>query len=201
MLSLFVLGALFWLPGAAPQENPPGKPVIRSCPDSWNDAVPHGKKGASSGKKKVAPIKSGACIELAFSSLEIQEYLQSYARQQAWIIATDQLNDDSWTFSLEIDKEELLRDTLAESNPKGVEWTGGSVRVHMNALQLPDGLTRATLRASFRGFGRNTDQFAIHKDYWELESSNAFENSVIAALRDHFSQLPAEKLHSTQPSP
>ena len=203
MLSLFLfsaVGSLLALHRPSLQENAPAKPVVRSCPDSWNEA-PHGKKYRPSGKKKNPPKESGACVELASSPLEIQEYLQSFARQERWSITADQLSEDSWTFSLEIDKDELLRDTVDESSPKGIEWTGGTVRVHLSTLQLPDGFARTTVRASFRGFGRNTDQFAMQKEYWELESSNAFENSIASALRNHFSPLPAAKSSTAQPSP
>ena len=183
MLLFFALYLLFLVARPA-RDVPPAKPTVRSCPDSWNDA-PHGKK-TSSNKKKNASAKSGACIELAVSPLDIQEYLQSYSRRENWGITDDQLTLDSWTFSLELVKEELFRDTVAESNPKGVEWTGGSVRVHINTLQLTDGYARTIVRAMFRGHGRATDQFAMQKEYWELDSSNVFETSVVSALRSHF---------------
>jgi hypothetical protein len=191
MLALY-FGALWWLFGLPAQGNPPAKPLVRSCPDSWADAALTSKKKAA-GKKKEVPKESGGCIELAFSPLGLQEYLQSYARKERWIRSADQLTEDSWTFSLEIDKEALLRDTVAESNPKGIEWTHGSIRVHINTLQLTNGYARTTVQCVIRGYGRNTDQFAVQKEYWELESSNAFENSVISALRDHFSETSPDK--------
>lgn len=199
MFLLFLISALISLPCSLAQENSPAKPLVRSCPDSWKYSAPRGKKDGASSKKKQAAVESGVCIELAFSVLDIQEYLQSYARQQRWVITTDQLGEDSWTFSLAIDKDELLRDTTAELNPKGVEWTGGAVRVLINTVPLPDGFSRTTVRASFRGFGNSADQFASHKEYWELESSNVFENSVVSVLRDRFSKPPTEKTSSAQP--
>lgn len=191
MLALY-FGALWLLFGLPAQGNPPAKPLVRSCPDSWTDAALAGKKRAA-GKKKNVRKESGGCIELAFSPLYIQEYLQSYARKERWILSGDQLTEDSWTFSLEIDKEALLRDTAAESSPKGIEWTHGSIRVHINTLQLPDGYARTTVHCVIRGYGRSTDQFAVQKEYWELESSNAFESSVISALRDYFSEASPDK--------
>lgn len=170
-----------------PQDVPPAKPIVRSCPDSWND-IPHGKK-ASPSKKKNAPRRSGACIEIAVSPLDVQEYLQSYSRRQNWGIIDDQLTQDSWMFSLELTKEELLRDTVEESNPKRVQWTSGSVRVHINTVQLPDGFARTTVRAMFRGYGRAADQFAPQKEFWDLESSNAFETGVVSELRSRFANL------------
>jgi hypothetical protein len=183
MLPFFVLYILSWVAQPA-QGVPQAKPIVRSCPDSWDDA-PRGKKTPSN-KKRNASAKSVACIELAVSPLDIQEYLQSYARQENWGITDDQLTQDSWTFSLKLTKEELFRDTAAESSPKGVEWTSGSARVHINTLELTDGYARTTVRAIFRGYGRATDQFAMKKEYWELDSRNAFESGVVSELRSHF---------------
>jgi hypothetical protein len=134
---------------------------------------------------------------LAFSALEIQEYLQSYARTQQWKISESGLTEDSWTFSLELDKDELLRDTMEDSNKKRVEWTGGTVRVHVNTVQLPDGYSRTIVRGSFRGYGRSTDQFAAQKGYWELDSNNNLENSIVSVVRTHFTAVSsAETPHA-----
>jgi hypothetical protein len=142
MLALFLSVALPWFSPSFAQDKPSGKSSVRACPDSWNDGVRRGKKSPPARKKKIAPKQSGACIELAFSPLDIQEYLQSYARQKHWLISDDQLNEDSWTFSLDIDHDELLRDTLPDASQKGVEWKQGAVRVHINTLLLPDGFAR-----------------------------------------------------------
>ena len=200
MLALFLSVALPWFSPSFAQDKPSGKSSVRACPDSWNDGVRRGKKSPPARKKKIAPKQSGACIELAFSPLDIQEYLQSYARQKHWLISDDQLNEDSWTFSLDIDHDELLRDTLPDSSQKGVEWKQGAVRVHINTLLLPDGFARTVIYGSFRGYGRNTDQFAVQREYWDLESNNAFENSLVSMLREHFSQLPAKETPSAPPA-
>jgi hypothetical protein len=34
------------------------------------------------------------------------------------------------------------------------------------------------------------DQFATHQEYWELDSNNNFENSIVAVLRAHFATAP-----------
>jgi hypothetical protein len=41
-------------------------------------------------------------------------------------ITGDQMNKDSWTFSIDLDKDELLRDTTEDSRSKRVEWAGGA---------------------------------------------------------------------------
>lgn len=183
---ILLLGALAWLSTTPAQQNPPSRLLVRPCADSWNDSGPNTKKNRPKSPKDQPAKAAGACIELAFSTLDIQEHLQSYARAQQWKITEDQMAEDSWTFSLELDKEELLRDITEEAKSKRVEWIGGTVRVHVNTAQLPDGYARTIIRANFRGYGRNKDQFAMHQEYWELDSNSNFENSIVTVLRTHF---------------
>jgi len=171
---------------ASAEQSPAYKPVVRPCGESWKDSGANTKKNRSKSPGKETRKEAGACIELAFSTLEIQEYLQSYARTQKWKIIEDRVNEDSWTFSMELDKDQLLRDTTEDSKNKRVEWTEGTVRVHVSTAQMPDGYARTIVRASFRGYGRSVDQFAIQKEYWGLDSNNNFENSIVSALRSHF---------------
>jgi hypothetical protein len=185
-MTFLLFGALAWLSAVSVPQNTEAKPVVRPCADSWSDSTSNARKNRPNSSKKKTHRKTGACIELAFSTLEIQEYLQSYARAQQWRIADDRVDEDSWTFSLELDKDTLLRDTTEDSRNRRIEWTGGTVRVHVNTTQLPDGYTRTIVRASFRGHGRSADQFAIQKEYWQLDSSNNFEDSIVSALRSHF---------------
>lgn len=185
MISL-LFGVLAWFFAVSTPQSTPAKPVVRPCADSWNDSGSNAKKNRPKNLRKETHQKTGACIELAFSTLEIQEYLQSFARTQQWKISDDQVNEDSWIFSMELNKDELLRDTTEDSRNRGVEWTGGIVRVHVNTVPVPDGYSRTIARASFRGYGRSADQFAPQKEYWQLESNNNFENSIVSALRSHF---------------
>jgi hypothetical protein len=192
-----LLSALGWLSTTTAQQSPASKPVVRPCPDSWNNSGWNTKKSRPKSPKKETHQESGACIELAFSTLDIQEYLQSYARAQQWKISVDQLTEDSWMFSLELDKEELLRDITEESKSKRVEWTGGTVRVHVNSTQLPEGYARTIIRANFRGYGRSMDQFAPQREYWELDSNSNLENSIVTILRNHF--MAASSAATAQP--
>jgi hypothetical protein len=184
---IFLLAsALIWLLAAPTQQNPAPKPIVRPCADSWNDSGVNSKKNRPKNSKKEVRPETGACLELAFSALEIQEYLQSHAREEEWKITGDQMTEDSWTFSLEMGREDLLRNTTEDSRKKRVDWDAGTVRAHVNSARLPDGYTRTIIRASFRGYGRNQDQFAMKQEYWELRSNNSFENSLVSALQTHF---------------
>lgn len=189
---IFLLGSTltFFLVTLAQSAAP--KPVIRPCADSWNDSASHARKNRLKNSKRGLRPETGACIELAFPGLEIQEYLRSHVRERQWKITGDQLTADSWTFSLELGGDDLLQDTTEDSKKKRVDWDAGTVRVHVNSARLADGYTRTIIRASFRGYGRNEDQFAMKKEYWELESNNNLENSLVSALQAHFGGVPAE---------
>jgi hypothetical protein len=184
-----LLGALAWLSTTPARQSPAPKLLVRPCADSWNDSGSNTKKNRPKSSRNHPAKEAGACIELAFSALDIQEHLQSYARTQQWKITGDQMTEDSWTFSLELDKEELVRNITEESKNKRVEWTRGTVRVHVSTAQLPDGYARTIIRANFRGYGRNMDQFAMHQEYWEMDSNSNFENSIVTVLRTHFTAV------------
>jgi hypothetical protein len=114
-MTFLLFGALAWLSAVSVPQNTEAKPVVRPCADSWSDSTSNARKNRPNSSKKKTHRKTGACIELAFSTLEIQEYLQSYARAQQWKISDDRVNEDSWTFSVELDKDTLLRDTTEDS--------------------------------------------------------------------------------------
>jgi hypothetical protein len=200
MISL-LFGVLAWFFAVSTPQSTTGKPVVRPCADSWNDSDSNAKKNRPKNLRKETHQKTGACIELAFSTLEIQEYLQSFARTQQWKINDDQVNEDSWIFSMELNKDELMRDTTEDSKNRRVEWTGGIVRVHVNTVPVPDGYSRTIVRASFRGYGRSADQFAPQKEYWQLESNNNFENSIVSALRSHFTATSSAGIQLERLSP
>jgi hypothetical protein len=184
---IFLLfSALTWLLAIPAQRTPASKPVVRPCAEPWKTLERETKKNGSKSPRKETNKEAGACIELAISALETQEYLQSYARTQQWKISGEQITEYTWTFSMEISRDQLLRDTTEDSKNKRVEWTGGTVRVHVDTAQLLDGCSRTIVRASFRGYGRSGDQFATQKEYWELDSNSNLENTIVSALRSHF---------------
>lgn len=191
-MSLLLASAVLALLGVPAQQAPTPRLAVRACADSWNDSGANPKKNKAKNSKKEMHAASGACVELDFSALEIQEFLQAHARDEQWKIGGDQMMEDSWTFSLEMGKEEILRYTTEDSRDSKVEWKAGTARVHVNTAKLADGYTRTIIRASFRGYGRSEDQFAPHKEYWELDSNNNFENSLVSAIKTHFGTATPE---------
>jgi hypothetical protein len=185
-----ILPLLFYLllPGTAalPNQSTGARAVTRACAEGWDSTGPKAKKKLPKHAKQNSQDKGAACIELAFSPLEIQEYLQSYVRSQQWKIGEEHLTEDSWSFSRELGKDELVGFTNKNANLARVTWSGGTALVHISTVQVAEGFARTVIRASFRGYGQNADQFSQQREYWELESSNNLETSIRSALEAHF---------------
>jgi len=171
---------------AVPHQNTGASEVARPCAEGWDSTGPGTKKKPPKHGKGGPQNKAGACIELSFPPLEIQEYLQSYARSQQWKISQEQVTEDSWTITRELSKEELLGATKRNSGMTRVTWKAGVVHLHISTAQVAEGYARTLIRASFRGYGQNADQFALPREYWDLESNNNLETSITSALEAHF---------------
>jgi hypothetical protein len=189
-LRRIMLTLLFYLllpgTGALPNQSTGAGAVTRACAEGWDSTGPKAKKKLPKHAKEDSQDKGAACIELAFSTLEIQEYLQSYVRSQQWKIGEEHLTEDSWSFSRELSKDELLGFTNKNANLARVNWSGGAALVHVSTVQVAEGFARTVIRATFRGYGQNADQFAQQREYWELGSSNSLETSIRSALEAHF---------------
>jgi hypothetical protein len=171
---------------AAPNQSTPPSAAARPCEEGWDSVGAHAKKRRPKKAKGIPQNKTAACIELTVPQLEIQEYLQSYVRSQEWKIGEEHLTEDSWTFSRELSKDELLGATSKDTSTAKVKWTGGVAFVHIGTVQVTDGFARTVIRASFRGYGQNADQFAQQREYRELESNGNLESSISSALQAHF---------------
>ena len=182
----FLFSLLMSASVAVPHQNTGASDVARPCAEGWDSAGPWAKKKPRKRGKEEPQNKPGACIELSFPPLEIQEYLQSYARSQQWKISQEQVTEDSWTITRALSKEELLGATKRNSGMTRVTWTAGVVHLHISTAQVAEGYARTLIRASFRGYGQNADQFALPREYWDLKSNNNLETSITSALQAHF---------------
>ena len=152
---------------------------------SWNTSGPEAKKKRPKNSPRELQDAPG-CIELSASALEIQEYLQSFSRNQHWTVVQEHVTEDSWIFSLALSKDELVGFTKAGSNSEKVQWRSGVTLVQISSAALADGFTRTIVRARFRGYGEAEDKFAAQREYWELESNGTFEASLVSALMARF---------------
>ena len=186
---------------ALPAQTAPATELVRPCAASWNTAPTDPKKKPPSKKaKQERPVDSGVCIELAYPQLDIQEFLQARARKEQWKIFLEHVSEETWSFSIELSKEELLNSTNDSRLNGRVEWTKGIALVTVNTFPLPDGLSRTIIRASFRGYAKAVDQFLVEREYWELESNHNFESTMITALQNYIKTAPPHVQDSPEPT-
>jgi hypothetical protein len=141
------------------------------------------------GKKNLGETGAGtaeACLEVRFTALEIQEYLQAYGREQKWNLIDEHVAEDAWTFTRMLGKDELLRFTKKEATTDGVVWTSGMAFLQVKTTDLADGFVHVEISALFRGYGQNPDRFAPPKESWPLHSNATLENHIISVLETHF---------------
>ena len=170
-------------------QNPLSTGSARPCAAGW-DSVTNQKNKRHHNAGKDAQQTTDACVELASSTLEIQEYLQALARKQQWPITEEHVTEDSWVFSRELSPEEFLKATKKTALVDKVDWTGGSAVIHINTVQLSGGFARTIVQAEFRGYGQSKDQFAMQREYWSLDSNGSLETALTTILADHFASKP-----------
>ena len=124
-----------------------------------------------------------SCLEIAAGTLEVQERLQTIVRENRWNLSEEDTDESSWTFSVQLTKDELVADTKPDSAAEQVQWTGGKASVFVQTADLPDGYTRLTIKSRFDGFGESEDKFAPERALWKLKSNGRLEASLIDALR------------------
>ena len=132
---------------------------------------------------------TNACLEVHSTPLDIQEYLQAYAREEKWNIADERVADDTWTFARILEKKHLLSTTKSNSSNSHVAWTSGKALAKVRTEELEDGFTRVSIAAGFVGYGQDSDRFAPQRQSWPLDSNGTLEAQLISALETHFRTL------------
>jgi hypothetical protein len=182
---------LLTAPLGLPAQDVNATELVRPCAASWKAAPTESKKKLpSKNAKQELPVDPGVCIDLAYPQLDIQEFLQARARKEQWKIFEERVSEDTWSFSIELTKEELLRSTNDSKLGGRVEWTKGIALVTVSTFSLPDGFSRTIIRAGFRGYAKTVDQFLVVREYWELESNHSFETTMITALENYLKAAP-----------
>jgi hypothetical protein len=186
---------------ALPAQNATTTELVRPCAAAWNAAQPDSKKKQPSKKsKQEAPQDSGVCVELAYPQLDIQEFLQARARKEQWKIFEERVTEETWSFSVDLTKEELLKSTNDSRLNGRVEWTKGIALLTVTTFALPDGFSRTIIRAGFRGYAKAVDQFQVEREYWELESNHNFETTMITALETYIKTAPPHEQDKAEPT-
>src|SRR6202171_3770741 len=83
---------------------------VRPCPaDSMNSKSARETKkkgkGAAAGSNEITP----ACTEVQTSALDVQDFFQSFVREQTWRIGEENVAEDAWSFYRYMATDDLLR--------------------------------------------------------------------------------------------
>ena len=177
-----------------PKHSPPAGVDVRPCKIAT--ATAKSRKETSRNKQKniqdTPEAAANACLEVHTTSLDIQEYLQAYAREQKWNIADERVSEDTWTFVRNLESRDLLSATKSDPSNSRVTWTSGKALVKVQTEELEGGFTRVYISAGFVGYGQNADQFAPPRQSWPLDSNGALESQLISALETHFRSLRSD---------
>ena len=186
-LSLLVFFSTFETRGAA--QEPSDKTTasvasVRPCPaDSMNSkpARETKKKGKGAGSNEIPPT----CLEVQTPAMDVQDFFQSFVREQTWRIGEENVAEEAWSFYRYMDKGELLRFSKEGPFAGRVNWKQGKALIQVRTRELEKGFTRVEVTARFRGYGQNVDRFAPPKDSWLLESNGTLEKTLVSALESH----------------
>jgi hypothetical protein len=148
------------------------------------------KKPAHKPKIPLATEPVPTCIEAKGHAIEIQEFLQNQAREQAWRIGENRASEDTWSYVRYLSAEELERfaDTKVLIEP--VEFANGKAAVIVRTSDLVDGYVRVQISAHFQGEGRSTDKISPQPaTLWPLNSKGALEQDLVKALQSGYKPL------------
>lgn len=184
LLAVFVL-----IPPVSAQQSPARDLGVRPCKVPGWEAPGEEKPGKRKNKKaEQAETNPGkACLEVHASSLEVQEHLQAFVREQRWGVGDEDISEDVWSFSMQLSKQQLLSYTKLDATTERVNWRNGKASVFIQTTELNDGYTRTVVRAYFDGFGESKDDiYAMKRDSWKLPSNGSLEATLVGALHAHF---------------
>lgn len=161
----------------------PPNTVTRPCKIVPDTSKPS-KEAKKNGKKRLGNVDG--CLEVRSTTLDVQEYLQAYGREQKWNLSDEHVAEDAWTFTRKLEREELLRYAQNDASTARVNWTSGVTFVQVKTAELEEGFVRVQITARFQGYGQSLDRFAPQKEFWPLISNGSVERQLISALEIHF---------------
>lgn len=187
MLLLFSL----LVASASVSQVPSGEHLTRPCEAIAPERTEPRK--AREGKKKGGTKESlppaPKCVEAQMSALDVQEYFQKFVRLQQWSVKEHQASEETWTFTVLLDKEKLATYAKLFVAPR-IHFRGGKGLVLVRTTEKNDGYTQVFINATFNGFGESDDMLATRRDVWPLQSNGNLESELIHAI-----ELHAQSLH------
>ena len=182
--------------GAAQTQTPPSASAAagssNSRPCSANPVLASSNKAKHGQKTKhpIPPEPAPACLEVKGGGIEVQEFLQSTAREQQWRVGANHASEDTWTFVRYFNPDELSKyaDTNVLSEP--VKFTSGKAAVLVRTSDIENGYVRVQVTAHFQGNGRSTDKvWAQPGDVWPQNSKGALEQEILKSLQTEYQSI------------
>ena len=184
----FLASASFSFLPVSLAQNPERGADLRPCTTGAQESG-DGKKPANPRKKNAAQEKTNsgaACLEVHSSSLDVQEHVQSFVRDQKWHVGDEQIGEAFLSFSMALTKDDLLGYATPDAAAAHVQWRSGKVVVLVKTADLADGFVRIIVGAHFEGFGESDDSFAMQRASWNLASNGKLEALLISGLQAHY---------------
>lgn len=181
------------MPALGTQTSPvPASPTsantpMRACSANPVLAPTASKKNAHKSKHPLPPEALPTCLEVKGEGIEIQEFLQTTAREQTWRIGENHSSEDTWSFVRYFDPEELEKyaDTKVLIEP--VKFSSGKAAVTIRTTDLIDGYSRVQISVHFLGEGKSTDKaWGQPTSQWVLNSKGVQEQELVSALQARY---------------
>jgi len=156
----------------------------RACAANPLLEPPAKNKAARKPKHPLTAEAAPVCIEVKGESIEVQEFLQAFAREQEWRSGEHHASEDTWSFVRYLNVQELEKyaDTKVLLEP--VKFSSGKTAVVVRTLDAGGGYVRVQITARFQGEGQSEDKvMAQPGSIWTLASRGVFEEELVAALK------------------
>jgi hypothetical protein len=144
-------------------------------------------KAASKRKQALPPEPAPACLEVKGEPIEVQEFLQTTAREQAWRIGENRASEDTWAYVRYFGPDELEKyaDTRVLLEP--LKFTSGKAAVTVRTVDIGEGYVRVQISARFQGEGQSTDKVSGQpRSEWTLNSRGVLEQEMATVLRTRY---------------
>jgi hypothetical protein len=148
------------------------------------------KKASQKSKNPLPSDPAPACIEVKGQPIEVQEFLQNTAREQAWRIGENRASEDTWSFVRYLDPQELEKFADTKVLVEPVEFADGKAAVNVRTTDIGEGYTRVQVSAQIQGEGKSTDKVSAQPaTVWPLNSKGILEQDLLKALQTGYKPL------------
>jgi hypothetical protein len=119
--------------------------------------------------------------------IEIQEFLQSVARDLKWRIGDNHASEVSWTFVRYLNDDELAKYSDTKVLVEPVVFTSGKAAIIVRTTELSEGFARVQIATHIQGDGKSTDQISAQPGTsWPLGSKGVLEGELLSALQSGY---------------